>query len=116
MTLAATDYLPRFSGLVVAFVGFSAVVVTVRRALEAQTCGFTSTFALAVTWLPVLGGWVFLRKICDSSFSEDRRAGPEYVSPPVRQGISPNKVKILRAPASCFQGRTSRVPSAKLLS
>lgn len=36
MTLAATDYLLRLSGLAVTFVGFSAVVVTLRRALEAQ--------------------------------------------------------------------------------
>ncbi len=36
MTVAGTDYLLRLSGLAVTFVGFSAVVVTLRRALEAQ--------------------------------------------------------------------------------
>ena len=36
MTLAGTDYLLRLAGLSVTFVGFSAVVVTLRRALDAQ--------------------------------------------------------------------------------
>ena len=36
MTLAGTDYLLRLSGFAVAFVGFSAVVVTLPRAVGAQ--------------------------------------------------------------------------------